>query len=183
MTEQRQVQRDIQAELKGLRLNGMAAAWGDLVEQGGSAELGSSCWLVEHLLQAEEVNRHMRSIAHQTKAARFPVHRDLAGFNFEVSQVDKALVHKLADLQLVSSVRRQYIRKVGQLRRVVLLINLPNLLFNTLQFRIRGRASHSRVAVGWSMHVAVRWASSVSVARRRVRHVHVAMRRVSMNIV
>jgi DNA replication protein DnaC len=98
MTEQRQVQRDIQAELKGLRLNGMAAAWGDLVEQDGSAELGSSCWLVEHLLQAEEVNRHMRSIAHQTKAARFPVHRDLAGFNFEVSQVDKALVHKLADL-------------------------------------------------------------------------------------
>jgi DNA replication protein DnaC len=98
MTEQRQVQRDIQAELKGLRLNGMAAAWGDLVEQGGSAELGSSCWLVEHLLQAEVVNRHMRSIAHQTKAARFPVHRDLAGFNFEVSQVDKALVHKLADL-------------------------------------------------------------------------------------
>jgi DNA replication protein DnaC len=98
MTEQRQVQRDIQAELKGLRLNGMAAAWADLVEQGGSAELGSSRWLVEHLLQAEEVNRHMRSIAHQTKAARFPVHRDLAGFNFEVSQVDKALVHKLADL-------------------------------------------------------------------------------------
>ena len=40
----------------------------------------------------------MRSIAHQTKAARFPVHRDLAGFNFEVSQVDRALVHKLADL-------------------------------------------------------------------------------------
>jgi DNA replication protein DnaC len=98
MTEQRQVQRDIQAELKGLRLNGMAAAWADLVEQGGSAELGSSRWLVEHLLQAEEVNRHMRSIAHQTKAAKFPVHRDLAGFNFEVSQVDKALVHKLADL-------------------------------------------------------------------------------------
>jgi DNA replication protein DnaC len=98
MTEQRQVQRDIQSELKGLRLNGMAAAWADLVEQGGSAQLGSSRWLVEHLLQAEEVSRHMRSIAHQTKAARFPVHRDLAGFNFEVSQVDKALVQKLADL-------------------------------------------------------------------------------------
>lgn len=40
----------------------------------------------------------MRSIAHQTKAARFPVHRDLAGFNFEPSQVDRALAHKLADL-------------------------------------------------------------------------------------
>jgi DNA replication protein DnaC len=76
----------------------MAMAWADLVEQGGNAELQASRWLIEHLLQAEEVNRHMRSIAHQTKAARFPVHRDLAGFNFEASQVDRALVHKLADL-------------------------------------------------------------------------------------
>ena len=92
------VQRDIGAELKGLRLHGMANAWADLVEQGGSAELASSRWLVEHLLQAEEVNRHMRSIAHQTKAARFPLHRDLAGFDFEVSQVDKTLIFKLADL-------------------------------------------------------------------------------------
>jgi len=98
MTEHRSTQRDIQAELKSLRLSGMAMAWADLMEQGGNAELQASRWLIEHLLQAEEVNRHMRSIAHQTKAARFPVHRDLAGFNFEASQVDKALVHKLADL-------------------------------------------------------------------------------------
>jgi len=98
MTEHKPTQRDIQAELKSLRLSGMAMAWADLVEQGGNAELQASRWLIEHLLQAEEVNRHMRSIAHQTKAARFPVHRDLAGFNFEASQVDKALVHKLADL-------------------------------------------------------------------------------------
>ena len=98
MTEHRPIQRDIQAELKSLRLSGMAMAWADLVEQGGNAELQASRWLIEHLLQAEEVNRHMRSIAHQTKAARFPVHRDLAGFNFEASQVDRALVHKLADL-------------------------------------------------------------------------------------
>ena len=98
MTEHKPIQRDIQAELKGLRLSGMAMAWADLVEQGGNAELGASRWLIEHLLQAEAVNRHMRSTAHQTKAARFPVHRDLAGFNFEASQVDRALVHKLADL-------------------------------------------------------------------------------------
>jgi DNA replication protein DnaC len=98
MTEHRTTQRDIHAELKSLRLSGMAMAWADLVEQGGNAELQASRWLIEHLLQAEAVNRHMRSIAHQTKAARFPVHRDLAGFNFEASQVDRALVHKLADL-------------------------------------------------------------------------------------
>jgi DNA replication protein DnaC len=98
MTEHKPTQRDIQAELKSLRLSGMAMSWADLVEQGGNAELQASRWLIEHLLQAEEVNRHMRSIAHQTKAARFPVHRDLAGFNFEAAQVDRALVHKLADL-------------------------------------------------------------------------------------
>ena len=98
MAEAANAQRDIGAELKGLRLHGMASAWADLMEQGGSSELASSRWLVEHLLQAEEINRHMRSIAHQTKAARFPLHRDLAGFDFEVSQVDKALIHKLANL-------------------------------------------------------------------------------------
>ena len=98
MSELGNAQRDIGAELKGLRLHGMAGAWADLMEQGGSAELAASRWLVEHLLQAEEVNRHMRSIAHQTKAARFPLHRDLAGFDFEVSPVDRALIMKLADL-------------------------------------------------------------------------------------
>ena len=44
---------DVQAQLKALRLNGMAAAWADLTEQGGDATLASSRWLVEHLLQAE----------------------------------------------------------------------------------------------------------------------------------
>jgi DNA replication protein DnaC len=40
----------------------------------------------------------MRSIAHQMKSARFPMHRDLAGFDFAVSQVDQRLIKKLADL-------------------------------------------------------------------------------------
>lgn len=95
----RDAQRDVPTELKSLRLHGMASAWADLVEQGGGGkELESSRWLVEHLLQAEDVDRHLRSIAHQTKAARFPIHRDLAGFDFEVSPVDKALIQRLADL-------------------------------------------------------------------------------------
>jgi len=32
------------------------------------------------------------------KSARFPLHRDLAGFDFAASPVDKALITKLADL-------------------------------------------------------------------------------------
>lgn len=98
MPEALHTPRDVQAEFKGLRLHGMASAWGDLMEQGAHTDLAASRWLIEHLLQAEEVNRHMRSIEHQTKVARFPVHRDLAGFDFEASAVDKALIGKLADL-------------------------------------------------------------------------------------
>jgi DNA replication protein DnaC len=91
-------ERNVQSELKALRLNGMASAWVDLLEQDGGATIQSSRWLIEHLLQAEDVDRHMRSIAHQMKAARFPIHRDLAGFDFDVSQVDKVLIKKLVDL-------------------------------------------------------------------------------------
>jgi len=42
--------RELAVELKQLRLHGMAGAWADLVEQGGSAALESSRWLHEHLL-------------------------------------------------------------------------------------------------------------------------------------
>lgn len=89
---------DVQAQLKALRLNGMATAWADLTEQGGDTTLAVSRWLVEHLLQAEDADRAMRSIAHQMKSARFPMHRDLAGYDFTVAQVDRTLIQKLADL-------------------------------------------------------------------------------------
>ena len=43
---------DVQAQLKALRLNGMATAWADLPDQGGDTPLSASRWLVVHLLQA-----------------------------------------------------------------------------------------------------------------------------------
>lgn len=90
--------RDVTAELKALRLYGMASAWIDLTAQGGHATLDTSRWLVEHLLQAESTDRAMRSISYQMKVARFPIHRDLAGFDFEQSCVDRRLISELADL-------------------------------------------------------------------------------------
>jgi DNA replication protein DnaC len=89
--------RDLGVEFKQLRLFGMAGAWADLVEQGTSAGLDGSRWLIEHLLQAENTDRAMRSVSHQMHAAKFPVHRDLAGFDFEVSPVDRKLVLQLAE--------------------------------------------------------------------------------------
>ena len=89
---------DVPAELKGLRLHGMAGAWVDLAEQGGSAGLDASRWLLEHLLQAETTDRLMRSVSHQMSAAKFPAHRDMAGFDFESSRVDRGLIDKLGDM-------------------------------------------------------------------------------------
>ncbi len=67
----------------------MASAWGDLLGQGETAALQSARWLLEHLLQAEGVDRAMRSVSYQMKAARFPMHRDLAGFDFDASAVER----------------------------------------------------------------------------------------------
>ena len=89
---------DVIAALKALRLHGMAATWGELAEQ-SNAELDRSRWLVEQMLRAETSDRATRSVSHQMAAARFPVHRDLAGFDFEASVVDRKLVGQLANCE------------------------------------------------------------------------------------
>ena len=88
--------RDLIAEFKALRLHGMAATWADLIEQ-NQGELEGSRWLIEQMLRAETTERATRSVSHQMSAAKFPVHRDIAGFDFEVSPVDKKLVLQLAE--------------------------------------------------------------------------------------
>ena len=98
--------RDITTELKELRLHGMAGAWSDLTTQEGvPTEVGmqTSRWLIEHLLQAEHTQRAMSSVRHQMKAAKFPLHRDLAGFDFEASKVDRKLVGQLSRLDFTDT--------------------------------------------------------------------------------
>lgn len=90
--------RDVAAEFKGLRLHGMASAWDEFVAQGDSLTLQTSRRLIEHLLQAEHADRHIRTVNYQLHSARFPVHRDLAGFDFEQSKVDQRLIDELATL-------------------------------------------------------------------------------------
>ena len=93
---------DVTTELKALRLHGMAGAWTDLAAQ-GTASTASSKWLLEHLLQAETTDRAMRSVSYQMHAAKFPAHRDLAGFDFTVSPVDQHLVKQLATLSFTDT--------------------------------------------------------------------------------
>jgi len=93
---------DITTELKSLRLHGMVDAWTDLIVQ-ESSTVTNSTWLIEHLLRAENDDRGMRSIRHQMNAAKFPIHRDLAGFDFDSSKVDQDLVRQLATLKFTES--------------------------------------------------------------------------------
>lgn len=95
--------RDVAAELKALRLYGMSGAWEEIVAQGASAGVDSSRWLIEHLLESEHTDRAMRSISYQLHAAKFPVHRDLAGFDFEHSRVDQALITELSNLSFTEA--------------------------------------------------------------------------------
>jgi DNA replication protein DnaC len=90
--------RDVTAELKSLRLYGMMNAWEEVSADSNSVGMQTSRWLIEHLLQAEHTDRHMRSISYQMHTARFPVHRDLAGFEFEQSKVDRSLIDDLAGM-------------------------------------------------------------------------------------
>jgi DNA replication protein DnaC len=94
--------RDVMTELKELRLHGMVSAWTDLMAQ-GVMSTESSRWLIEHLLQAEHTDRAMRSVSHQMKAAKFPMHRDLAGFDFDVSPADQHLVKQLATMSFTDT--------------------------------------------------------------------------------
>ena len=90
--------RDVAAELKALRLYGMASAWEEIIAQGNSEGLQASRWLIEHLLDSEQTDQVIRSIRYQMRTARFPVHRDLAGFDFAQAKVDRNLITELADL-------------------------------------------------------------------------------------
>lgn len=86
---------DIMTQLKALKLHGMADSYAELVSQGAhgaTASLASSEWLLRHLVEAESTDRAIRSIAYQMHTARFPIHRNLDGFDFSQSSVDMALI-------------------------------------------------------------------------------------------
>jgi DNA replication protein DnaC len=80
--------------LTSLKCFGMAQALSDLASQGAPA-FKSALKILESLIQAEVSDRHMRSIAYQIKAARFPVYRDLATFDFSETPIDEPLARQL----------------------------------------------------------------------------------------
>jgi DNA replication protein DnaC len=80
--------------LKSLKLFGMAETIATMAEQAAPI-YQQAVPILETLLKAEVAEREVRSINYQMKAARFPVYRDLSGFEFTESQVDEALIRAL----------------------------------------------------------------------------------------
>jgi DNA replication protein DnaC len=79
---------DLVAAFKQLRLYGMAACYAEGLEQGQPA-MTTAAPLLTQLVQAEATDRATRSIRYQMHVARFPIHRDLAGFDFDQAKVDR----------------------------------------------------------------------------------------------
>lgn len=97
---------DVITQLKALKLHGMADCYVELRNQGASgatASMESSEWLLRNLLEAEATDRAIRSIGYQMHVARFPVHRDLAGFDFSQSKIDETLISKFATLEFTDA--------------------------------------------------------------------------------
>lgn len=82
------------AGLKSLKLHGMAANYPDVAAQARHTDFTPDSFM-HQLIQSESADRSVRSTAYQMGAARFPAHRDLAGFAFEQAQVDETLVRTL----------------------------------------------------------------------------------------
>ena len=82
------------AGLKSLKLHGMAANYPDVAAQARHTDFTPDSFM-HQLILSESADRSVRSTAYQMGAARFPAHRDLAGFEFEQAQVDETLVRTL----------------------------------------------------------------------------------------
>jgi DNA replication protein DnaC len=88
--------------LRGLKMYGMAQAAAELMEQGVPA-YDSAVPILSLLLKAETAEREVRSVAYQLKAARFPVYKDLNGFDFASSEVNEALVRQIHRCEFIEN--------------------------------------------------------------------------------
>ena len=80
--------------LKSMKLHGMASAIAELDEQSAPA-FKQSGELLDKLIKAEIAEREVRSINYQMNIARFPAHRDLAGFAFNESATNEGQIKTL----------------------------------------------------------------------------------------
>lgn len=93
---------EIISALKAMKLHGMAANYPEVAAQARHTDFTPEAFL-NQLLKAETAERAVRSMAYQMGAARFPAHRDLAGFEFAQANVDEALVRSLHTAKFIEA--------------------------------------------------------------------------------
>ena len=89
-------QTDHVSRLKALKLFGMAAAWRELQAEAPRSKTLSIEAIMLRLLDAEQADRQARSLRYQLKAASFPTHRDLTGFDWSETPLEADHIHELA---------------------------------------------------------------------------------------
>ena len=97
---------EILSQFKALKLQGMAECSAELLAQGqvdASEGIGSTACALGQLLAAEATDRGIRAIRYQMTSAKFPIHRDLLGFDFGQSKVDQPLVNSLATMKFTDA--------------------------------------------------------------------------------
>ena len=90
------------AQLKALQLYGMAAAWSELQAEKPRQPSAPEAWL-DRLIDAEQQDRQTRSLRYQLKAAKFPIHRDLAGFDWTETPLPQAQIEQLASTNFMET--------------------------------------------------------------------------------
>ncbi len=80
--------------MRELKLAGMRAAYDDVI-RAGLLHRRSAAEILGDLLKAELAEKTARSIRYQMSAARFPVMKTLAEFDFDAAAVNEALVRGL----------------------------------------------------------------------------------------
>jgi DNA replication protein DnaC len=83
------------AQLKAMHLYGMATIWSEWLAEETRKPVQPDMFL-EKLIEAEIIDRQVRSLKYQMKAARFPAHRDLSGFDWKEATVTRSQVEQLA---------------------------------------------------------------------------------------
>jgi DNA replication protein DnaC len=93
---------DIISQFKALKLHGMAECYAEIQAQDPTS-VTESTGLLNQLLIAEATDRSIRAIRYQMSSAKFPIHRDLLGFDFVQSKVDQQLVNNLAMMKFTDA--------------------------------------------------------------------------------
>ena len=89
-------QTDHVSRLKALQLFGMATAWRELQAEAPRSKTLSIEATMLRLLDAEQADRQARSLRYQLKAARFPIHRDLTGFDWSETPLEAHHIQELS---------------------------------------------------------------------------------------